>query len=380
MVVAVLGSTGYAGMTLLRLLVRHPNVEKILAVSSSQAGASIGHFDPGLSDATLARLGHTFASVEEAAEAEPQVVFSGLPHLTSAEVLAPFYEQSIVVDLSADFRIPDAELFERAYGSAPPAADRLPSAAYGIPELYREAISKAPIIANPGCYPTAALMPVVPLARDGVIGGRVIVNALSGVSGAGRKVKQNLLFGERSENVQAYGPGTSHRHWAEIYHYLKEAELRSAPGHAAAGGHDAAAGPGDAAEAGPAASAQEASAELPDSAVLFTPHLVPIKQGIVATIVTDLAAGATEEQVTESLHTAYGDAPFVRLTREHIPETRDVRNTNRCDIAVRRYGDQLMLFAAIDNLHKGAAGQALQNMNVRLGLDEQAGLQLDGEF
>lgn len=357
MVVAVLGSTGYAGMTLLRMLANHPHVDSVLAVSSSHAGASIAEEDPALSAASVKKLGGRFVSADHAAGERPEVVFSGLPHLKSAEVLQPFYEHSIVVDLSADFRIPDAALFERAYGCRPPREEQLSHAAYGIPELYRDRIAASDIIANPGCYPTAALMPLVPLVRDGLILPSVIINALSGISGAGRKPKRNLLFGERSENVHAYSPGTSHRHWAEIYHYLLDAGLGGSGGGTG--------GSGGGADTAP---------------VLFAPHLVPIKQGIAATIVAELAPGASQEKLSESLHAAYADSPFVQLPNGHIPETRDVRNTNRCDIACRVVDGKAMLFAAIDNLHKGAAGQAVQNMNVRMGYSERAGLSVDGEF
>ena len=373
---AVLGSTGYAGMMLLRLLGTHPDIDRIVAVSSSKAGTPIAEADPGLSSAALAKAGGEdahFAGVEEAEAERPDVVFAALPHLTSAEVLDPFYDSAVVIDLSADYRLPDAELFRHAYGSAPPRPDRLHGAVYGLPEWYREEIRRADIIANPGCYPTAVLLPLLPLAREGLIEERLVVNALSGISGAGKKAKEHLLFGERSENVNAYAPGHEHRHWAEVYHYLRSEGLYQAPRPAGETGADALA---------------DVYRSVP---LLFTPHLVPIKQGIAVTTaarVSDASKDSTsrDEQsgvaprIWETLRRSYADEPFVRLCGERIPETRDVRNSNRCDIAVRVQGDTALIFSAIDNLHKGAAGQAVQNMNVRFGLYEGAGLRADGEF
>jgi N-acetyl-gamma-glutamyl-phosphate reductase len=280
---AVLGSTGYAGMMLLRLLGTHPDIDRIVAASSSKAGTPIAEADPGLSSATLAKAGGEdaqFAGVEEAEAARPDVVFAALPHLTSAEVLDPFYDSAVVIDLSADYRLPDAELFRHAYGSAPPRPDRLDGAVYGLPEWYREEIRHADIIANPGCYPTAVLLPLLPLARERLIGERLVVNALSGISGAGKKAKEHLLFGERSENVNAYAPGHEHRHWAEVYHYLRSEGLYQAPQPA----------PAPAGETG-AASLADAYGRVP---LLFTPHLVPIKQGIAVTTAARVSDASSE--------------------------------------------------------------------------------------
>jgi N-acetyl-gamma-glutamyl-phosphate reductase len=186
---------------------------------------------------------------------------------------------------------------------------------------------------------------LLPLLRDGLVSGPVSVTAMSGISGAGRTAKENLLFTERSENVNAYAPGSSHRHWAEISHY--------------------------------AGRYLEAGAE---ARILFTPHLVPIKRGIAATTTCMLAGRTDAETVAESLERAYGNEPFVGFSPRDIPETRDVRGSNRCDIGFHTEGGMLLLFSVIDNLEKGAAGQAVQNMNVRFGFEETAGLTTWGEF
>lgn len=342
---AVLGATGYGGMGLLKLLAEHPSVDTILPASSSQPGAHLSSIYPGLSLTLLdkAREG-TLLTVDEVRTERPDVVFAALPHLTSAEVCEPFFGSSVVIDLSADFRIPDAALFEQAYGSPPPRADLFEHSAYGLTEWFRDELRSADVIANPGCYPTASLLPLLPLLRDGLVDGPISITAMSGISGAGRKASVNLLFTERSENVNAYAPGSSHRHWAEISHYAGR-YLHQSSGR-----------------------------------ILFTPHLVPITRGIAATTSCPLSDEADAEAIARSLEQAYGPEPFVGLSARGIPETRDVRGSNRCDIGFHVEGRMLLLFSVIDNLEKGAAGQAVQNMNVRFGLEETAGLGLWGAF
>jgi len=356
---AILGTTGYTGSILLRLLLRHPHVDSVIPVSASRAGEPVSRIDAGLGPATdpaadqgadpkdrggtgadrLAETGGLLVTAEKAVEARPDVVFAALPHLESAAVLAPFFGRSVVVDLSADFRIRDAALFERAYGAAPPRRDLISQAAYGLCECAAESIRGADIIANPGCYPTASLLPLIPLVRRGLVEGRVVINAISGISGAGRKASENLLFCTRSENAGAYLPGRSHRHWAEMQEQLSEA----------GGG----------------------------LSCLFTPHMAPMKRGICTSIVVRLAAGASEGKVDEALDEAYGGAAFVWLRGGEIPQTRDVWGSNRCDIGRLTDGGTLLLFSVIDNLMKGASGQAVQNMNVRFGFDETAGLPVE---
>lgn len=360
---SVLGATGYAGMGVMKLLARHPEVGVILPVSSSQPGEHLTAVYPGLAPALLGKTdGGVLLDIDQARREKPDVVFAALPHLKSAAVCAPFFETSVVVDLSADFRIPDTALFERAYGSRPPREDLLSKSAYGLTEWFRDEVRVADIIANPGCYPTASLLPLLPLLRDGLITGPVSITAMSGISGAGRKASVNLLFTERSENVNAYAPGTGHRHWAEIYHYAAR-YLRADD------------------TAGDAAAGETPGPATPlASQILFTPHLVPIKRGIAATTTAVLTHAGGTAAVAESLERAYADEPFVGLSARAIPETRDVRGSNRCDIGFHVEGSLVQLFSVIDNLEKGAAAQAVQNMNARFGIEETAGLDRWGEF
>ena len=342
---AILGTTGYTGLVLLRLLTDHPDVDQILPVSSTQVGTPLLEVDPGVSDLTLSKVSASngkLMSIGEVVAMKPDVVFAALPHLKSAEVCAPFFGLCPVIDLSADFRIKDCALFLHAYGQEPPRPDLLDKAVYGLSEWNHDAIAHADLIANPGCYPTASLLPILPLAAAGMIGPTVIINALSGVSGAGRSAKTDNLFCERSENMNAYKPGKSHRHQTEIQIQLDERSK--------------------------------------GLEVLFTPHLIPIKQGEFITTVVELMNDVDDSEIAALFHTSYGHAPFVRIQTKGIPETRQVRNPNRCDIGWHREGRHLILFSVLDNLIKGASGQAVQNMNIRFGIDETAGLRRLGEF
>jgi len=344
-IAAILGTTGYTGMVLLRLLSRHPEVTRIVPVSSSQAGTPLNEFDRGLSSSLRAKTEASegkLATLDEAVAAKPDVVFAALPHLASAKTCEPFFGNSVVIDLSADFRIKDPVLFEKAYKETPHRPDLLEKAVNGLAEWNTEEIRKADLIANPGCYPTATLLPLLPLAKAGLIRGGVVTNALSGISGAGRSAKVNNLFCERSENTNAYSPGTTHRHATEIQQILD----------GAGAGLD----------------------------LLFTPHLVPLKQGMAVTTVAEAVRELGDEEIAETYSNAYSGKPFVEIRGKTIPETRDVRNSNRCDIGWHREGRRIILFSVIDNLLKGASGQAVQNMNIRFGLEETAGLSLHGEF
>jgi len=346
---AVLGATGYTGSILLRLLSAHPEVTEIIAVSSSQAGERVRTVDPGLSPAVEEKMvpqGGRLAAVEEAVKAasagELDVVFSALPHLKSADVCSPFLGKAVLIDLSADFRLKDPATFVKAYGAAMPRPDLRDRAVYGLAEWHTERIRKADIIAVPGCYPTATLLPVLPLAKAGIVRGAVIVNAISGISGAGRKERIDLLYVERSENVNAYSPGSSHRHTSEIAQELQAADKRLS--------------------------------------LLFTPHMAPLRRGMAVTTVAELAVPDASRAVAEAYRAAYDGRPFVSLAGDRIPQTREVWGSNRCDIGWRVEGNHLMLFSAIDNLVKGASGQAVQDMNIRFGFDECAGLPSGGEL
>ncbi len=351
MIAAVLGVTGYTGQLLARLLAGHPEVRRVLPCSSSRAGDLLAAVDPGLG-AAAAKAGDRLLSLEQTVAGKPDVVFSALPHLESAKLCAPFFGRAVVIDLSADFRLRDAEIFRRAYGEPPGRPDLLPGAVYGLAEWHTEAIRGSDLIANPGCYPTATLLPLLPLLREGLVQGEFHVAALSGISGAGRKVRPEYLYCERAENAGAYNPGKSHRHVAEIEEQLSLVD--------------------------------------PGSSVLFIPHLVPMRKGMCVSTVASLSAGARaqaagpelsiEARVGEAYRRAYGGRPFIGLRGAALPATAEVRGSNRCDLGWRREGDSLLLFSAIDNLMKGASGQAVQNMNLRFGLAEAAGLPLGSEI
>ncbi len=297
----VFGASGYGGQVLMRLLMGHPGVEKVLPVSSSSAGSAIDLRDGGLGPDPLGKLppGRRLLTRDEALAEAPDAVFSALPHGASAEFCRPFFGKSVVFDLSADFRLRGADVHAAAYGQAAPFPELRSSAVYGLSEWYADDIRGADIIAVPGCYPTCSLLPLLPLAKAGLLGSSsqvITINALSGISGAGRSAKENSLFVERAENTVAYSPGTSHRHSPEMVQELR------------AGGAAA--------------------------SVFFTPHLVPMRRGMEATI-TVVLEGETAElhsRVGNALNGSYSDSLFVRLTGSKIPSSRNVVGSNRCDI------------------------------------------------
>ena len=323
--VAIAGATGFAGQELVRILARHPAVTLTTAMSSG--AASTPRPLPALAriwDGAVVPL-----DVERLAT-DADIVFLALPEAASAALAPVLVERGRrVIDLSGAFRIRDDAARQKWY----PATAALPNGTvYGFSERHRHAIHEARLVSNPGCYPTAALLALAPLADAGLLAGPVIVDAKSGVSGAGKTPSDRTHFSENHGSVAAYGI-FSHRHTAEM-----EQEL-SAP-------------------------------------VTFVPHLVPLDRGILETIYVALRPGTTEAQVAAALSAAYGDAPFVRLTAAALPEIKHVAHTNFCDIGwkVDHAGGRLFVVSVIDNLVKGAAGQAVQNFNVMFGLDEKAGL------
>jgi N-acetyl-gamma-glutamyl-phosphate reductase len=285
--------------------------------------------------------GYKLLSLEEAKAMNPEVVFAALPHKASAEACAKFADQSVVIDLSADFRSKTPENYKAAYGldwSFPELQDK---AVYGLTEWYRQDIQGAKLIANPGCFPTSTLIPLLPLLKAGMVQGPAIINSMTGVSGAGKKAVTNLLYVERDENSGAYNPGTKHRHQKEIF--------------------------------------QEANLVANLESILFTPHLIPLKRGMISTQVLNIAGGAQEADFHQIFLQLQEENPFVFYTQGSLPQSRNVQGTNRIDLSFQVEGDKVMLFSAIDNLMKGASGEAVQNMNVIFGLDETTGLRLQGE-
>ena len=341
MVVTVLGATGYAGSLLVYFLSRHPEVEKIVPVSFSNSGKLIMDLLPNFRISNKDKFSSDrLLSLEQAQNHSTEVVFSALPNFLSSEALEPYLSSTIVIDLAADFRIKNHELFTSAYGKSPPRPDLLQHAVYGLSEWNGKLIKEAQLIANPGCYPTATLLSLLPCAK--YLADNVVINAMSGITGAGRNVNKQYLFSERSESVKAYLPGRQHRHHAEITAYLQE--------------------------------------DIPNLKMIFNPHLVPMRRGIAVSIVGTLNQSITKEEIRDVFNSAYGTSCFIKLCGKDIPSTADVWGSNRCDISWQITDDSLLLFSVIDNLVKGAAGQAIQNMNIRMGINESEGLQIHGNL
>ncbi len=335
--VTILGASGYTGVGLFTLCAAHPGLDVVAVSAERHAGERLAGVFPrvaGLSDLTL-------LPAKEALETGADVVFSCLPH-TASMALVPeaLAKGAKVLDLSADFRMSSAESYEQWYGHEHTAPHLLSERAYGMPELHRDAIRKARLVAVPGCYPTSVQLGLAPLAEAGLIDLRsIIVDSKSGVSGAGRKLSLRTHFVETNENFAPYNVGRVHRHVGEM-----EQELSRM-----AGGQEA--------------------------RVIFTPHLVPMNQGILSSMYVELTAERSEEQLMDLYRERYGGERFVRVV-DHLPETAFVRDTNYVDVSVRTVEgtNRAMVFCAVDNLVKGAYGQALQAMNVMCGFDESLGL------
>jgi N-acetyl-gamma-glutamyl-phosphate reductase len=322
---AIVGASGYTGRELLDLLSRHPRL-RATVVMTARAGAApeppAFPNDPTIDALDLDRL----AAVDG--------VFLCTPHgAASAIAKAALAHGKEVVDLSADFRLRDPALYERVYHAAHPAPELLAEAVYGLTEHRRAAVAAARLVANPGCYPTSVLLPVLPLRQAGLLDERapIIADSKSGTSGAGKAPSERTHFGAVHENFCAYGVGT-HRHAPEIQQEAGTAHL------------------------------------------VFTPHLLPTFRGILSTLYLTPNAGVTADAVRECLRARYAGEPFVRVYDKGQPELRCVQRTNQCHIAVAASGPLVVVTSAIDNLVKGASGQALQNMNLMLGLPEGDGL------
>lgn len=332
--VAILGATGYSALELIKLLLRHPHVE-ITTVTSRQEGTPhIAMVHPSLArrlDLVLEDLGPV------AVAARADCVFSCLPHgVTSVLVPHLLDAAARVIDFSADYRLRDPEVYAEWYGQKHSDPGRLDQAVYGLPELFRDAIKPAKLIANPGCYPTGAILPLAPLLKAGVIEATdIIVDSKSGVSGAGRSPKLTTHFPECNESISAYNVGR-HRHTPEIEQVLSTASGQSIQ-------------------------------------VIFTPHLVPMDRGILTTAYSRPRPGVTEDKVLETLREAYADEPFVRVV-DHLPGTKDTTDTNFCDITARLVRHRVITISCLDNLVKGAAGAAVQNFNLMYGYAETTAL------
>ncbi len=342
--VGVLGASGYTGAELVRLLSRHPEVELRLLTAERHAGEPLDRVFPHLGGLGLPNL----VAMSEVAWADQSldVVFCALPHGTTQEVVASILDAGAngslkVIDLSADFRLEDPAVYETWYGKAHAATALQAEAVYGLSELDRERIRVARLIACPGCYPTTTILPLAPLLEAGLIEAEgIIIDAKSGVSGAGRALKEPNLFSEVAEGVNAYGIA-AHRHVPEIEQQLGKAQ--GAP-----------------------------------VRVSFTPHLVPMNRGLLATIYVRVAAGVSADDLRGALEARYAGEPFVGVLPEGAaPATRHVRGSNHCLISIfaDRIEGRAIIVAALDNLVKGGAGQAVQDMNLVCGYRETTGLE-----
>lgn len=340
---AIVGCTGYTGFVLIDLLLRHPFAEVTYLASHRDELPDLRDEFPPL----LGRLDPEVAVARpidaEAIAQEADVVFLGLPHKAAMAYTPSLLDAGLrVIDLSADYRLTSQELYEEVYAVPHDDPANLAEAVYGIPELFRSELPGATLVANPGCYPTAAALAVAPLLSHALVKtGRIVINANSGVTGAGRSPKPHLHFPEFNQNYFAYGTIGGHRHQPEIAQTLTRVAGK----------------PID---------------------PLFVPHLLPVDRGILETVYLEPAdPDVTEDELLSAFADAYTDEPFVRV-REDLPGIKDVVGTNFCDIAVRltEHGDEktVVVFAAEDNMMKGASGQAIQNMNAVFELPETAGL------
>lgn len=357
--IAILGATGYTALELLKILEQHPHA-RVVALTSRESTKSLGEVHPyfaqrsnlvmeNLTPAEVAaRVNENLGGGNHASKNNNEnhekcgCVFSCLPHTASARAVPELLAAGIkVVDLSADYRLDSPDIFRQWYAEEHPDPARLGATPYGLPELFRSEIQaaaqkKASLVANPGCYPTSAILPLAPFLKLGLIATQsIVIDAKSGVSGAGRQPKMVSLYPECNESIAAYGIGT-HRHTPEITQILSRVAQQSV-------------------------------------SVIFSPHLTPMDRGILSTIYAPLNVPLTSEEALGTLRTFYEHEPFVQIV-EHFPATKEVSGTNNCHITARIVNGHLILVSVIDNLIKGASGAAVQNFNLLFGFDERLAL------
>jgi N-acetyl-gamma-glutamyl-phosphate reductase len=345
--IGILGASGYTGAELVRLLLRHPRVEIVVLTADRRAGQLMGDVFPQFAPYDLPRL-MTIDAVDWA-KAKLDLVFCALPHATTQKVLKDLLAkapETKVVDLSADFRLEDPASYAKWYGHDHHALELQREAVYGLSEIYRRDIRKARLVANPGCYTTCAQLPLIPLLKAKAIeSDEIVVDAKSGMTGAGRSAKEEMLFSEVSEGFHAYGVG-QHRHMSEL-----DQEFSKAAGK--------------------------------EVVVSFTPHLVPMNRGIFSTIYVRGRRGKTAQDLHDILVKQYEKEPFVYvLPFGKMPQSRHVRGSNMTFIGVTadRIAGRAIIISTLDNLSKGASGQAVQNMNIMLGFNEGAGIDQPAMF
>lgn len=332
--VAILGATGYTALELIKLLLRHPEVE-ITALTSRQEGSPhVASVHPSLAGRLNLKL-EDIGAIAVASRAD--CVFCCLPHGVAATVAPHLVAAGVkVIDFSADYRLDDAASYEQWYGQKHADPERMGRVVYGLPELFREQIAAAQIVANPGCYPTSAILALTPLLKAGLIEPTdIIIDSKSGVSGAGRTPKLIYHFPECNESISAYNVGR-HRHTPEIEQIIRRG------------------------------SGKEVS-------VIFTPHLVPMDRGILTTTYSRPTSQVTEEQLFKTFREFYAEQPFVRIV-DHLPGSKDTADTNFCDITVRVVRGRVLTISCLDNLIKGASGAAVQNFNLMYGYPETMAL------
>ncbi len=337
--VGIVGGTGYTGVELLRILSKHPQVELVAITSRSEAGQAVADMYPNL-------RGHVdlkFTVPDHDQLARCDVVFFATPHNVAMQTVPDLVKRGVrIIDLSADFRIRDAELWSKWYGEPHTAADLLDRAVYGLPEVNRDRIRDARLIAAAGCYPTSVQLGFLPLLEKGWIDpNRLIANSASGVSGAGKSAKVDNLFAEVNDSFKAYGV-SGHRHLPEIEQGLGDIAGKSVQ-------------------------------------LTFVPHLLPIVRGIHSTLYAELTSDIPLEQLQQAFEERYANEPFVDvLPKGVLPQTRSVKGANICRISVQRPQGRntVVVLAVIDNLVKGASGQAVQCMNIMFGLPETQGLDI----
>jgi len=339
--IAIVGASGYSGEVLVQLLLSHPQAELVAVTSRQNTGQTLAQVFPKFASNPKSKAIRFTEPNAEIVAKQADIAFLALPHGVAAEYVVPLTNAGcVVIDLSADFRLKSAETYKEFYAHDHAAPELLKKSVYGLPEIHREVIRKALLVASPGCYPTSILLPTLPLVKAGLIkASSIIADSYSGVSGAGRKAELDYLFCECNESVRPYGV-PKHRHLSEIEEQLSLA------------------------------------AKSP-VVIQFTPHLMPVNRGISTTLYLEPAEKLSEEKIAACYQKFYGDEPFVRLLAgKNLPDTKNVVGTNAIEIAWRldpRTG-RLVVMSAIDNLVKGAGGQAVQSMNIICGYPETAGL------
>ncbi|MCL4498769.1 MAG: N-acetyl-gamma-glutamyl-phosphate reductase [Chloroflexi bacterium] len=342
--VGIIGASGYAGAELMRIVAGHPGAEIAFVTANQYMGSCVSDLYPNLTG--IVELEYVEFEPEQVSGAD--IVFVGLPHGASMEIVPQLVSRNVkIIDLSGDFRLSDAEVYESWYGLRHIAPEIIGRAVYGLTELYREEVSKASFVSNPGCYPTGSALALAPVVKEGLIDlDSILIDAKSGASGAGRSAKLETHYCTIDENFTAYKVGGKHQHTPEIERVLGDMAGR-------------------------------------DLVVGFTPHLIPMSRGILTTAYAGLKGSATVESLVELYRRFYEGCTFVKiLDGGKMPQTKAVSGSNYCHIgiAVDARTKRVVIVSAIDNLVKGAAGQAVQNMNLMFGLEEEVGLTAAGLY